>query len=112
MEERALFSLPQSRLNLDDGGDSICAVSVRNGGVLFRAVVAEQKHFLAVEVIFGPSDVRQYARGCGAFRMVRVLMVNEVDWCDPCQSQRPHKQRGGEGGTDTYLWHPCQGDHP
>jgi len=73
------FSDSQSRLGLDDGRDAIGAVSIRNGGVLLGGVVAEQKHLFAVESVFRPGDFRQRARGYGTLRIVRVLMVDEVD---------------------------------
>ena len=47
----------QSYLNLIDGGDTISAVSVGDGGVLLAGVVAEQKHLLAIERVLRPSDV-------------------------------------------------------
>ena len=80
-ERQKLFSLSQSQLNLDDGSNGVSAVSIGNGGVLLRGVVTEQKHLLAVEGVFGPSDVRQQACRCGALRIVGVPVVNEVDWC-------------------------------
>jgi hypothetical protein len=63
----------QSRLDLDDGSDSIGAVSVGDGGVLLAGIVAEQEHLLAVKGVFGPGDVRQQAGGGGTTRVVGVL---------------------------------------
>lgn len=102
------FSLSQSCLDFNDGSDSVGAVRVRNGGVLVDGIVTEHKHLLAIEGVFRPSDVRQQTRGCGTIRIVGVLIVDEVDWCDPRQSPRSHKR---EKGGWTYLWHPCQGGH-
>jgi len=70
-------------LNIDDGSNAIGTVSVRDGGILFAGVVAEQQHFLAVRGIFWPSDVGQWARGGGTARVVGVVMVDEVDWYSP-----------------------------
>ena len=66
-------------MNFNDGGDSVGAVSIGNGCVLLRGVITEQKHLLAVEGVFGPSDVGQQARSRGTLRIVGVLMVDEVD---------------------------------
>ena len=47
----------QSRFNLINGGDTVGAVSIGDGGVLLTGVVAEQQHLLAVERVFRPGDV-------------------------------------------------------
>ena len=56
--ESSQFSDSQGGLDVDNGGDSVSTVSVRNRGVLFGGVVAKQEHLFAVEGIFRPSDVR------------------------------------------------------
>ena len=66
-------------MEFDDGSNTVSAISVRDGGVLFRGVVTEQKHFLRVEGVFGPRDVGQTACRCGTLWIVGVLMVDEVD---------------------------------
>ena len=86
------FSLSQSCLDFNDGSDSVGAVRVRNGGVLVDGIVTEHKHLLAIEGVFRPSDVRQQTRGRGTIRIAGVLIVDEVDWCDPRQSPRSHKR--------------------
>ena len=48
----------QSILELVNGSDTIGTVIVEDGGVLLGGVVAEQEHLLAIEGVFGPSDVR------------------------------------------------------
>jgi hypothetical protein len=45
-------------LDLGDDSDSIGTVSIRNGGVLFSGVIAEQEHLFAVQRVLWPSDVR------------------------------------------------------
>ena len=81
-EEKAL-SLSQSCLDFNDGSDGVGAVRVRNGGVLVGGIVTEHKHLLAIEGVFGPSNVRQRAYSCGILRIVGVLVIDEVDWCNP-----------------------------
>ena len=51
-------SKSQNRLNLDDGIDTIGTESIRDSGVLFSSIVAEQEHILAVEGVLRPGDVR------------------------------------------------------
>ena len=50
-------SLSQSKLHLNNSGDGVGTVSVRDSGVLFSGVVAEQEHLLAVEGVSRPGDV-------------------------------------------------------
>ena len=94
-ENKKQFSLSQSQLEFNDGSDTVGAVSVGNSGVRFRGVVTEQKHFLGVEGVFGPSDVRQQTRGRGTLRVVGVPMVDEVDWYNPRQSPGSYKMDEG-----------------
>ena len=47
----------QFSLDLDDGRNTIGAVGIRNGGILFGGIVAEQEHLFGIEGVFGPGDV-------------------------------------------------------
>ena len=67
-------------MNLGDGSDTISTVGVWDGGVLLTGVVAEQEHLLVVRGVSWPGDVGQRASGRGTTRVVRIAMINEVDW--------------------------------
>ena len=73
----------QSRLDLDDGSDSICAERIGDGGVLLGGVVTEQEHHLGVEGVSGPGYIRQEAGSCRIGGVVGVLAIDEVDWRGP-----------------------------
>ena len=51
-------SHPQSGLDRLDRGDTVGAIGVSERGVLLAGIVAEQKHLLGVEGVFGPVYAR------------------------------------------------------
>ena len=69
-------------MKLNNSSDTIGTIGVGDGGVFLGGVVAEQEHLLVVRGVFWPGDVGQQADGSGTTRVVRVAMVDKVDWGD------------------------------